>query len=142
MEAACGRWQSYGDRRRRRLLVLGLVVCAIIVILGGIIQSKPAHPPPGAGGLPLALLNPREWHWRQESFECVEYVVGRDDTLWGIAERYYPDQDPRKMVWAISKASKLEGPDGPVIKPGQILWIPDPALYGVGRDLTQLAAGK
>ena len=54
-------------------------------------------------------------------------------TVWGIVERYYPDAHTGEMVWAIRKANDLTGPGGPVLQPGQELWMPDPMMYGVGR---------
>ena len=44
----------------------------------------------------------------------------------------YPDEHTGEMVWAIRKVNDLLGPGGPILQPGQELWIPDPAMYGVG----------
>jgi len=63
-------------------------------------------------------------------YRCVSYTVGVGDTLWGIVSRYYPDAHTGEMVWAIRSANDLCGADGPMLRPGQVLWIPDPAMYG------------
>ncbi len=73
----------------------------------------------------------RAWEWPGECVECIEYVVGMGDTLWSIAGRYYPERRTDEVVWAIRRANGLEGREGPLIRPGQKLWIPDPELYGI-----------
>lgn len=75
-----------------------------------------------------------EWAWDSECYECIQYTVKPGDTIWTIAERLYPDRDPRQMEWAIRRANGLEGPKGPIIHPGQELWIPDPKLYGIEEN--------
>lgn len=55
----------------------------------------------------------------------VPYIVKQGDTLWGIASRLYPGQHTGKMVDAIRRASGLEGARGPVIRPGQVIWVPE-----------------
>ncbi|NPV80708.1 MAG: LysM peptidoglycan-binding domain-containing protein [Firmicutes bacterium] len=133
-------------RRRKKFYSLILAILTCIGIYVSCIQPYPPHPPPGAGDSPLALrlLDVREWHWPTQEYECVPYIVQWDDhSIWTIAAKLYPGQHTGRMVWAIRRASKLEGPDGPVIRPGQVLWIPDPALYGVGRkQKMQLAVGE
>jgi 3D (Asp-Asp-Asp) domain-containing protein len=47
--------------------------------------------------------------------------VAKGDTLWKIAERYYPDHPTRDMVWLIKQANGL---DGGTIYPGQTLKLP------------------
>lgn len=73
------------------------------------------------------------WHWDAEHIECIEYVVGIGDSIWSIAGRYYPNEPPAKIEWAIREMNGLQTPDGPILRPGQKLWIPDPEIYGVGR---------
>ncbi|MDD3493031.1 MAG: LysM domain-containing protein [Candidatus Thermoplasmatota archaeon] len=41
------------------------------------------------------------------------HVVERYDTLWKIARRYYPDRDPREVVWALRQAN-------PGVDPGSL----------------------
>ena len=49
------------------------------------------------------------------------YVVRSGDTLWSIADRVAPGQDPRPVVDAIASANEV-GPG--LIVPGQTLVIP------------------
>lgn len=102
-------------------LFLAVALAAVLVM-----QARAGAPEiklPALGG----------WQWPEEHVECVSYVVGEGDTLWAIAGRYYPERDPWEVVWAIRQANGLEGAEGPLIRPGDRLWIPDPGKYGVGR---------
>jgi len=72
------------------------------------------------------------WRWPEEQIECVSYVVGRGDTLWTIAYRYYPDDRAGDVIWAIYTANDL-GARSSSIEPGDVILIPDPLRYGVGR---------
>ena len=114
----------------RTILLLALVVLltAAIYIIKDICKAEPVTVAATDDWLPLDT-----WHWHEETIDCVSYMVGQGDTLWGIVERYYPDAHTGEMVWAIRSANDLCGADGPVLRPGQVLWIPDPAMYGVGR---------
>ncbi len=120
---------------RRTILLLALVVLltAAIYIIKDIYRAEPvivaSTDEPGGIWLPLDT-----WHWHEETIDCVSYTVGVGDTLWGIVSRYYPDTHTGEMVWAIRSANGLCGADGPVLRPGQVLWIPDPMEYGVGRE--------
>jgi LysM repeat protein len=49
------------------------------------------------------------------------YVVREGDTLWSIAQRVAPDEDPRPLVDAITAAN---GVDAGAIVPGQTLLVP------------------
>ena len=115
------------------LLALVVLLSAGAYIAGGIYRAEPVivAATEDAGRIWLSL---DQWHWPEETIDCVEYVVGNGDTLWGIVERYYPDAHTGEMVWAIRSANDLCGADGPMLRPGQVLWIPDPAMYGVGRE--------
>ena len=120
---------------RRTILLLALVVLASAgaYIAYGIYRAEPVivAATEDAGRIWLSL---DQWHWPEETIDCVEYVVGNGDTLWGIVERYYPDSHTGEMVWAIRKANDLLGPGGPILQPGQVIYIPDPMMYGVGRE--------
>ena len=118
---------------RRTILLLALVVLvsAGAYIACGIYRAEPVivAATEDAGRIWLSL---DQWHWPEETIDCVSYTVGVGDTLWGIVERYYPDAHTGEMVWAIRSANDLLGPGGPILQPGQVLWIPDPMIYGVG----------
>lgn len=101
-----------------------LALACVIAVLAW--QARAGAPGP-------VLPEPGGWRWDGDCIECVEYTVGMNDSLWAIAARYYPDEPIDKVVWAIREVNGLTGPTGPVIQPGQKLWIPDPAVYGVGR---------
>jgi nucleoid-associated protein YgaU len=92
--------------RRRRLgaatLLLGLWLLAIPAV-GHAIGSRSAPAPDPTA--PAAST----------------YVVQPGDTLWAIAERAAPGQDPRQVVEAVDRANGLNGGD---IVPGQALVIP------------------
>jgi LysM repeat protein len=49
------------------------------------------------------------------------YVVRQGDTLWSIAQRVAPGEDPRALVDAITAAN---GVDAAAIIPGQTLLVP------------------
>ena len=50
-------------------------------------------------------------------------VVQPGDSLWSIAASHYPGDDPRERVDAIER---LNGLDGPVIRAGETLELPQP----------------
>jgi phage tail protein X len=119
----------------RTILLLALVVLitAAIYIIKDIYTAEPVTvaATDDVGRIWLSL---DDWHWHEETIDCVSYTVGFGDTLWGIVERYYPDAHTGEMVWAIRVANDLTGSSGPVLQVGQKIWIPDPMMYGVGRE--------
>lgn len=51
-------------------------------------------------------------------------VVQRGESLWSIALQYFPGQDPRVAVYRLQQTNHL---DGALIRPGDVLYLPDPA---------------
>jgi nucleoid-associated protein YgaU len=49
------------------------------------------------------------------------YVVRRGDTLWSIAHRLRPGEDPRPLVDALAAANAV---DAAALVPGQVLVVP------------------
>ena len=88
--------------RRRRMAVL-----ATGAVLAGLWVGPVGQALGGAGG-PMPISSHR-------------YVVRGGDTLWSIAHRVVPEEDPRPVVDAIADANDVRAGD---IRPGQILVIP------------------
>ena len=88
--------------RRRRL--------AVTLILGSIGASwaVPAVKALGAGSEPVRVSS-------------TSYVVRQGDTLWSIAQRISPGQDPRPVVDALASANEL---DPGMLMPGRTLVLP------------------
>ena len=84
---------------RRRLVALALLVT--VLAIGAPAAARVVHPEPGPA--------------------TATYVVRPGDTLWSIAGRVAPDQDPRAVVDAIGAANDLPG--GGLV-PGQALQVP------------------
>lgn len=68
---------------------------------------------------------------------AYEVIVAPGDTLWDIANRYYPDVDARKVVWALKVANGLE--DGGVLVPGTRIRL---AGGEVSMDYNEFLDGK
>ena len=115
------------------ILALTILLSAGAYIVFDIYRSVPvavaATEEPGRIWLPID-----GWHWDDETIHCVDYLVGHGDSLWSIVNRYYPDSLTGEVVWAIRVANNLTGPDGPILRVGQKILIPDPDIYGVGRE--------
>jgi len=95
-------------KRRIRLKSRGknlLVICSVILLVSFYLN--------------LTGLFEKKAFGRTDSFDTV--VVKEGDTLWGLAEKYGPDQDIRKTVYEIKKINNLTGK---YLKPGQLLIIP------------------
>jgi nucleoid-associated protein YgaU len=83
------------------------VLAGVLVIgaMGGVSRAVAA----GSGGSGTA------------STGALTYVVRPGDTLWSIAERLRPGEDPRPLVDAIERANGISAGD---LVPGQSLRIP------------------
>jgi nucleoid-associated protein YgaU len=90
-------------RVRRRRLVLSV---ATAIVAGAWAAPLAAAVGDGGGAEPATSRS---------------YVVRGGDTLWRIAERVAPGQDPRRVVDAIADAN---GVDAGALAPGQLLLIP------------------
>ena len=67
----------------------------------------------------LAAMNRAEGY---EGAKHIEIYVKEGDTVWDLAREFSPeDQDIRKSIYEISKASNLKSYD---IFPGQVIKIP------------------
>lgn len=53
----------------------------------------------------------------------VGHLVNIGDTLWSIAQRYRPDEDPRRVIWEIQQDNGI----GSVIHPGDIIRVRQPS---------------
>jgi len=51
----------------------------------------------------------------------TEVTINQGETLWTVAQRYFPNRDPRTIVAQLRAINKLSDP---TIYPGQILAIP------------------
>jgi LysM repeat protein len=88
---------------------------------GPLRRFLPAAAAAGAlAAAPLAGLAPAAAE-RSPAAGTVGYVVAPGDTLWLIAERRYPDSDPRAAVWRIRQRNGLADP---LLVPGQRLVLP------------------
>lgn len=82
-----------------RLSVLLTTVCIVSLLIGGAAEAESLPPP------------------------TVDYVVRPGDTLWAIASAHKEsDEDIRAVVAVIAD---INGIDGSVIHPGQVLQIPE-----------------
>lgn len=78
-----------------------------------------------AAGLMLGLVNPSLWAGSPGSAASVParatYVVAPGETLWGLAERYAGQQDPRNYIYDVEKLNNLGAAP---IYPGERLVLP------------------
>lgn len=87
--------------RRRRLVVAAVLVGLVLGMISVGRQAGASRPPDA------------------DADESVSYVVQPGDTLWAIARRLSPGQDPRPLVAALDDVA-----GGAVLQPGQALVIP------------------
>jgi len=81
---------------RRFVTALAALACAVAFLLGEAIPSRGSAPP-------------------------RHHTVHAGETLWGIAERAYPGDDPREAVYRIREANDIPGS---AIVTGQKLVLP------------------
>jgi nucleoid-associated protein YgaU len=104
IEQAFGDGQSMGRARvRRRRAAVVLVAIALSMVAPAVARAV------------------SDGHGQEGS---TTYVVQAGDTLWSIARRQAPGEDPRVVVDAIARANGIDA-DGLV--PGQQLSLPDVA---------------
>lgn len=98
--------------RRGRLIRFALVI-ALTAALGlvglGRLTGEPARATVETSAAPMAT---------------VRVVVQQGDSLWNIAQRLAPEQDPREMIQEIRQ---LNGLRNNLIQPGQVLLAPTTA---------------
>lgn len=72
-------------------------------------------------GLLIGLMVPRLWASDVEPGPPRIHVVSSGETLWGLANTYAGDDDPRRFIYELRRLNGLEGPE---ISPGDELRIP------------------
>lgn len=107
VEVASGPWRL---TRRGRLAAVLLAVLAALVVLS-VVQVAGASKSTSANKVVLMAA--------QQQSDSV--VVRSGDTLWSIATREMPNQDPREAVVALRKANGITGGE---ISAGQRLTLP------------------
>ncbi|MGE5585776.1 MAG: LysM peptidoglycan-binding domain-containing protein [Bacillota bacterium] len=107
-------------------------VCSALLAIGACIavsvmasQSFPMRPPPEAGL--------EDWLdvWTAYKLEAIPtrpepHVVQPGETIWSIAEMYRLPGDLRMTVDILRELNGLWGADGPRLRPGQRLKVPEP----------------
>jgi nucleoid-associated protein YgaU len=96
--------------RHRRMVATAILVVGSLVVAGRVGHTVEARRGPSAAGAWEAAIG------------TSHYVVVRSgDTLWSIAQRVAPADDPRSMVDAIAETNHV---DPGSIVPGQALIVP------------------
>jgi len=73
----------------------------------------------------IAILAGALWaHKPDIHVHIIAHRVSAGETLWSIAKSYCLNDDPRMAIYEIRKANNLLGPDGPILQPGQIIYVP------------------
>jgi nucleoid-associated protein YgaU len=103
--------QAFDHHRRMSRTYVRRRVIAMVVALGvGVLVGAPV-----AGALGIGEQD----HIRPVA--RLQVVVREGDTAWAIAGRVAPQEDPRRVVAAISEANGL---DAGSLVPGQVLVVP------------------
>jgi len=88
----------------RRGTLVAAILMAILVAAWCLVIAWRLGPPPEA-------VPPETQH--------VAHLVSVGDTLWAIAQRYRPDEDPRRVVAEIQADNGV----GALIRPGDIIRV-------------------
>ncbi len=99
---------SAATYRRRRAVAAGLALAAVVVA---------ARAAGALGDSPLAVSERRPASSPADA--PASYVVEPGDSLWSIAERLAPAEDPRPLVDALSDAR-----GGAPLLPGETIFLP------------------
>jgi LysM domain-containing protein len=91
--------------RRRRTGALVVAVGLAAVVAGPMSQAL------GGGGQGMRTVASRR------------IVVARGETLWSIARRWFPGEDPRLVIDRIERANRVASGG---IAPGEVLAVPGP----------------
>jgi len=104
-------------------LILAVLTCVAIWLSAR--QLLPARPPPEPGL--------EDWLdvWATYDLEVIPtrpkpHIVQPGETIWDVARAYRLPGDLRMTVDIIRELNSLWGPDGPRLKPGQRLKVPEP----------------
>jgi LysM repeat protein len=96
--------------RGRLVVAIAVALLVAVVMLVATATAQATSSPPSRGSQGLAQV-----------------VVGPGESLWSVAERADPDQDPRVIIPQIMDLNALTGD---VVYAGQRLWVP----RGLSRD--------
>ena len=73
-------------------------------------------------GVTIGVLMPRLFASDHQAAPAPEvHVVGSGETIWGLAQRFAPDQDARRFVYEVIELNDLRQP---ALLPGQRLLLP------------------
>jgi nucleoid-associated protein YgaU len=113
--------------RKKALAIIVALTAGVLMSIGPYIANIYRQSPQS---IIVSAADDSAWPWTRECVECTSYVVQPGDTLWGIANKHYPGEITEKTVWTLREVNDLLGPGGPILQPGQEIWIPDPEQYG------------
>ncbi len=117
-----GRWTTRATYLRRRLAVVGLALGSVVVAaqagaaLGGSPLAAPERRP--ASPAHAVALDAADGRLAASSATVRAVVVRSGDSLWSIAERLHPGEDPRPVVDEVDRARH----GAPLVAGETILW--------------------
>jgi nucleoid-associated protein YgaU len=94
--------------RRGRIVLTGFLVCLALVAVG---LTAAARAQAASSGTSAGALDRR----------MTRVVVQPGQTLWSIAVKAAPADDPRAVMQRIADVNALRGT---TLQPGQLLWVP------------------